>query len=211
MDQICQGPVAGHRASVQPGLGGGLMGQSGVRNSHELRSSWSSQGKEAMTQVCLGQKHFLFGQGWVGGCSPHPMASSRRFTCVSAVVPQYVDPGPCMSSSVQMGAQVCAKSPRPKEASCRTWLEEVISSDYQRRVLPPTLQQPGGVPTPGDKLPTPGWQKLGQETEQANCLAQPGLWSAGGLGGQQELLSLLGAMIWDWRAGRRGDRGRLQP
>ena len=51
------------------------MGHNGDRGSPELRSRWSSQGKEAMAQVCLGQKHFLFGQGWVDGCSPQCMAS----------------------------------------------------------------------------------------------------------------------------------------
>lgn len=65
------------------------MGHSGDGDggSPELRSRWSSQGKEAMAQVCLGQKHFLFGQGWVDGCSPHPMASSKTLrgssVCVS--------------------------------------------------------------------------------------------------------------------------------
>lgn len=111
------------------------MGHSGDGGSPELRSRWSSQGKEAMAQVCLGHKHFLFGQGWVDGFSLHPMANSKRFlcVCVSSVCGSSSLPVSMYSSvlfSLQMEAQVCAKFPHPKEPSCGTWAEESIVLDW---------------------------------------------------------------------------------
>lgn len=123
------------------------MGQSGVRGSPELRSRWNSQGKEAMAQVCLGAKHFLFGQCWVDVC-PHTPQPAPGGPYVCPLWSQRVDSGPCasaraLSSSAQMGAQACAKFPHPKEASsCGSWLEEVIVFGHSHRALPPTLQQP---------------------------------------------------------------------
>lgn len=139
-----------------------------------------------MAQVCLGQKHFLFGQGWVDGCSPHPMTSSKRFLYMFLLWPRSVWtqlPPVHISSalfSLQMEARVCAKFPHPKEPSRGTWPEESILFDWQHRACLPLSSDP----EPHIWGQTGAWRG-----------AEPGLWLAWRAGGQKKLLSMLGVMV----------------
>lgn len=162
-------PAAGDSTSVHPGLGECLTGQSGVRGSLELRSRWNSQGKEAMAQVCLQEKHFLFGQCWVDGLSPHPTASPRRSICVSPMVPVcgFRSLHVCMCSVLFSpdGSPSLCQVPSPQRSLLLWDLAEGGSSVWSLAQGPtsPPPQSPAALsPIPGHKLLTPRLQKLGQ-------------------------------------------------
>lgn len=182
-------PAAGDRTLVHPGLGECLTGQSGVRGSPELRSRWNSQGKEAMAQVCLQEKHFLFGQCWVDGLSPHPTASPRRSICVSPMVPVcgFRSLHVCMCSVLFSpdGSPSLCQVPSPQRSLLLWDLAEggssVWSSTGPYLPPPPVSSSPESYTWAqiADSQVAEAWA----ETEQANYLAPSDLWSAGGTGG----------------------------
>lgn len=142
------------------------MGQSGVRSSPKLRSRWNSQGKEAMTQVCLGEKHFLFGQCWMDGLSPHPTASSRRSICVSPMVPVcgFRSLHICMCSVLfsSDGSPSLWQVPSPQR-SLLLWDLAGGGNSIWLLAQGSTPHPPAALnPIPGHKLLTPRLQNLGQ-------------------------------------------------
>lgn len=150
-----------------------------------------------MAQVCLGQKHFLSGQGWVDGCSPHAWPALRG-SC-----------GVCLLWSLSVWPQLPAcprvlcplQPPDGSPSLCQvpspqgTLLWDLTRENTICLVawgLPTTVQQPRA-------------SHLGQTA--ASLVAESSLRSSWRAEGQKKLLSKLAVMVWFWQARRPGSWG----